>query len=50
MPDQYRTSSTSTQSFDVERLDEDGQYQRDIVLEASPTGSTRKVMRLTRPH
>jgi hypothetical protein len=45
MPDQYRTSSTSSQSFDVERLDESGQYQRNIILEVSPTGTTRKVMR-----
>jgi len=45
MPDQYRTSSTSAQSFDVERLDEDGSYRRDIILETSPAGTTRKVMR-----
>ncbi len=45
MPDQYRTSSTSSQSFDVERMNEDGSYQRDILLEESPTGTTRKVIR-----
>jgi len=43
MPDQYRTTSTSAQTFEVERLDDQGNYQRDIVLEESTT--TRKVMR-----
>lgn len=43
MPDQYRTTSTSAQTFEVERLDDDGNYQRDIILEESTT--TRKVMR-----
>lgn len=43
MPDQYRTTSTSAQTFEVERLDDEGDYQRDIVLEESTT--TRKVMR-----
>lgn len=45
MPDQYRTTSTSPQSFDIERLNEDGAYERNIEIELSPSGNTRKILR-----
>ena len=43
MSHQYRTTSTSANTFEVEEIAKNGESQRDIILEQS--SKTRKVMR-----